>query len=126
MLLSPFQTDRGGSTLLQFVTQNDLGKEFNDKYRRWARPFLRYLKRNLRRLRYCSYFGFTATNFRSSNKKRSRRGKTLVVNGKKVASPTESPTSTSKPSKCFKYGYEVPSSFAAVPRLDRDSGSRKW
>ena len=51
-------------TAVQYVTQNDLGKVFNDKYRRWDRVFLRSLKRNLRRLRRCSYFGFTATNFR--------------------------------------------------------------
>ena len=53
----------------QYVIKNDLGKVFSDKYRRWARAFLRSLKRNLRRLRRCSYFGFTATNFRPSNKK---------------------------------------------------------
>ena len=59
--------------ITQYVTQNDLCKVFNDKYRRWARAFLRSLKRNLR-LRRCSYLGFTATNFRLLNKKRSRRG----------------------------------------------------
>ena len=109
-----------------YVTNNDLGKIFNDKYRRWARSFLRSLKRNLRLLRQCSYLGFQATNYRPFNKhKRGQRGKTLVVNGKQVGIPSEPTVPSSKSAKNFKYGLEVPSSYADVLRLDNSGGTRK-
>ena len=80
----------------QYVTQNDLGKVFNNKYRRWARAFSCSPKKNLRRLRRCSYVGFTATHVRPLNKKRSRRGETMVVNGKQVGAPPDITTPSSK------------------------------
>ena len=102
--------------------QHDVGKTYNDRYGRWARKFLRSLKRTLRRLRRCNFFGFTSTTYRQSHK-RARRGKELVVNGKKVSI---TPTSPSKSVRPFKYGFEVPQNWKDIIRLDTANGNRKW
>ena len=105
-----------------YVLISDLGKTNNDRYGRWARKFLRSLKRTLRRLRRCNFFGFTSSSYRLSSK-RCRRGKELIVNGKKVGLDT---TPNSKSSRPFKYGFEVPQNWSDILRLDAANGNRKW
>ena len=87
-----------------YVIKNDLGKIFHDKYRRWARSFLLSPKHNLLGLSCCLYLGFQATNFCPFDKKRSQRGKTLVVNGKQVCVPSSPAVSSSKSSKISSIG----------------------
>jgi len=53
-----------------------------------------------------------------------RRGKDLVINGKKVAvNPTPQ---TSKKKKVFKYGVEVPQNWADIIRIDGEAGNWYW
>ena len=42
----------------QYVLQNDLGRISNGKHRRWARAFLRSLKRTIRRMKRVAFINF--------------------------------------------------------------------
>ena len=107
----------------QFVLSNDLGHTSNQRYGQWARLFLRSLKRTLRRLRRSSILGFTATTYNPSPKKlRSRRGKSLTINGKAIKPSIVAPTH----SRDFKFGLEVPKSWQDIIRIDTAAGNRTW
>ena len=110
-----------------YVMNNDLGKIFNSKYRRWARKFLRSVRRTMRRMFRVRYDGFNSRYFTPkptapiihcrrvahSKKEKKRR------NVKKAAN-------TNKQMGTFKYGLPVPKKWSDVIRLDKAAGDSKW
>ena len=61
----------------QYVMNNDLGKISNGQHRRWARAFLRSLKRTIRRMKRVAFQELTASSYdpNPSRKACSRRAK---------------------------------------------------
>jgi len=107
----------------QYVLTNDLGPISNGKHRRWARSFLRSLKRTLRRLRRCHMFGFDATTYHPTPKKRrSRRATQLQRDEERKQEKTTEP----KCKRTFKYGLEVPKNWKDILRIDAAAGNRTW
>ena len=110
-----------------YVMNNDLGKIFNSKYRRWARKFLRSVRRTMRRLFRVRYDGFNSRYYtpkptapllhcrRVANSKKEKQRR----NVKKKAT-------TNKQMGNFKYGIEVPKKWSDVLRLDKAAGDSKW
>ena len=107
-----------------YVLTNDLGKLSNTKHRRWARAFLRSIKRTIRRLRRSHFFGFVATtHFPTPKKRRSRRAtKSDRENDQKEEKKQQGPKRTGT----FKYGLEVPKNWKDLLRTDEAAGNHKW
>ena len=104
-----------------YVLTNDLGMFSNTKQRRWARAFLRSVKRTIRRLRRSHFFGFDATtHFPTPKKRRSRRANR--ENEQKEEKKQQGPKRTGT----FKYGLEVPKNWKDLLRIDEAAGNRKW
>ncbi len=100
-----------------------MGKISNGKNRRWARAYLRSLKRTLRRLRKVDFFSFESSPFNPSPPKKahSRRAKR--------ARRMQAEVSTPDPPKCkrtFKHGLEVPRNWKDIIRLDSATGNTRW
>ena len=87
----------------QYVLQNDLGRISNGKHHRWARAFLRSLKRTIRKMTRVAFINFEASSYdpNQSMKASSRRAK-------RQARKTQAKVEIHKPPKgkrTFKYGF---------------------
>jgi len=107
-----------------YVLTNDLGKILNSKDRRWARAFLRSVRRAIRHLRRSHFFGFDATtHFPTPKKRRSRQAtKADRENEQKEEKQKQGTNRTGT----FKYGLEVPKNWKDLLRIDEAAGNRKW
>jgi len=110
-------------SVAKYVLTNDLGPISNGKHRRWARAFLRSLKRTLRRLRRCHTFGFEASTYHPSPKKRRSRRATTEH---KAAERAQEKATEPKGKRIFKYGLEVPKNWKDILRIDEAAGNRNW
>ncbi len=110
-----------------YVMNNDLGKIFNSKYRRWARKFLRSVRRTMRRMFRVRYDGFNSRYYtpkptapiihcrrvaHSKKEKKRRNVKKKATSNKQMGN--------------FKYGIQVPKKWSDVIRLDKAAGDSKW
>ena len=108
-----------------YIINNDLGKECNKIHNRWARLFLRSLRRTLRRLCQSDILGFEATTFNpvpSNKKRRSRR----YAKAAKITKEAGNAGSGQRRKRAFKFGIEVPKTWADILRLDAAAGNTKW
>ena len=97
-----------------YVLSADLGKVSNGIHRRWARAFLRSMRRFVRRMKKVDYRGFVSSRHDpfpfslSVNRfKRVRR-----------ATRKESKHPRSRKPKVYKYGLEVPRTWSDILRID--------
>ena len=113
--------DEDPQAVANYILRNDLGHVSNKMYGRWARFFLRSLKRTLRRLRRSSFFGFQSTSFEPTPKKRrSRRYTPTFMHKMAIDEPLPNDRRT------FKFGLEVPRNWKDILRLDAVAGNRAW
>ena len=111
-------------TVAHYVIANDLGPISNGKHRRWARAFLRSLKRTLRRLRRCHTIGsYEASTYHPSPKnRRSCRANKEQQAAERVQEKAREP----KGKRSFKYGFEEPKNWKDILRIDEAAGNRNW
>ena len=107
-----------------YVLTNDFGKVLKSKHRRWARAFLRSVKRTIRRLRRSHFFGFEATTHFPYPKTRHCRRATMAERA--VEHKQEKGAQGPKRIGTFKYGLEVPRNWKDLLRIDTEAGNRKW
>ena len=106
----------------EYIVCNDLGTISNMTHGRWARLFLRSLKRTVRRLRLSDFFGFEASTFNPNPTSKKRRSRRYAQNPEVPAGMShKTPT---KRNKIFKFGLEVPKSWKDILRIDGESGNR--
>ena len=87
---------------------------------RWARKFLRSLKRTIRRLRKCDSNGFDATMYNPSPGKK-RRSRRYQSDSNTKSGPEKATAPTHK--RAFKFDFEVPKRWKDIIRLDADAGN---
>ena len=106
-----------------YVMATDLGEVSNGIQRRWARAFLRSLRRTIRRMRMVNPSGLNAfsDNIKSPSQSSLHR-KTRARRGGTKASKKKSKS----PKVTFKHGLEVPRSWKDVVRIDAEAGNRRW
>ena len=128
--------DEDPHAVANYVMNTDLGTILNGKYRRWARKFLRSLRRAMRRFFKVNHGGFQSNTFDqradsviTPDSVRVRRRAARAAHATaatKNSSKRKAPAGNNKQMGHFKYGVEVPREWADVVRLDRASGSREW
>ena len=108
----------------QYVMSNDLGKISNGQHRRWARAFLRSLKRTIRRMKRVAFQELTASSYdpNPSKKASSRRAKRQC----RKAQAKEAVLKPPKGKRTFKYGLEVPKSWKDIIRKDTAAENTRW
>ena len=105
-----------------YVIHNDMGKVSNGIHRRWARAFLRVLRRTLKRLRRVQFSGLESSTYDPSPKiARSRRAK----RARRAQAEARIPDPP-KGKRNFKYGLEVPKNWMDIKRLDAVAGNTRW
>ncbi len=105
-----------------YIINNDLGEKCNNIHNRWARLFLRSLQRTLRRLCQSDILGFEATTFNpvpSIKKQCSRR----YAKAAKTTKEAGNAASGQRRKRAFKFGIEVPKTWADILRLDAAAGN---
>jgi len=115
--------DVDAQAVANYILINDLGPISNEQHRRWARAFLRSLRRTLRRLRRSSVLIFEATTFYPNPKKRRSRHAAQAEQAKDRA---EDKATEGKSKRTFKYGLKVPKNWKDILRIDTAAGDRKW
>ena len=100
----------------------DLGKISNGIYRRWARAFLRSIRRSSRRLRKVQNQGFESimhdTYPCELSLNRFKRVQRAATTASKSRSKREPNT--------LKHGLEVPRNWKDIVRIDAEAGNRHW
>ena len=100
-----------------------MGKVSNGKHRRWARAYLRSLKRTLRRLRKVDFFSFESSTFNPSPPKKAHSRRTKRARRMQAEVSTPDPP---KGKRTFKHGLEVPRNWKDVMRIDYAAGNTRW
>ncbi len=138
--------DEDPHAVAEWVLDTDLGTVLNGRHRRWARKFLRSVKRTMRRMHRTSWFQNVSASFASevhpeTDDKTSISEENLdfiptrsTRRADAAASGTGNSQKKRKP-KCknsnkqmgnFKYGLEVPSHFKRAVQIDHAANNRKW
>ena len=104
-----------------YVIINDMGKVSNGIHRRWARAFLRVLRRTIKRLRRIQSSGFESTIYdplpKKAHSRRAKRARRAQAEAKIPDPP--------KGKRNFKYGLEVPKNWMDIKRLDAAAGNTR-
>ena len=108
----------------QYILANDLGKISNGIHRRWARAFLRSLKRTIRRMKRVAFLELEASSYdpNPSKKACSRRAKRHA----RKANAKDAVHKPPKGKRTFKYGLEVPKTWKDIIRIDAAAGNTLW
>ena len=129
--------DEDPHAVANYVMKTDLGTILNGKYRRWARKFLRSLRRAMRRFFKVDTRGFQSNSFPTRTdsvitpanvqaRRRAARAAKATAAKKVTTSKRKAPTGNNRQMGTFKYGIEVPRKWADVVRLDRANSSLEW
>ena len=104
-----------------YILVNDLGKISNGIHRRWARAFLRSLKRTIRRMKRVAFQELEASSYdpNPSKKACSRRAKRHA----RKAHTRDEIHKLPKGKRTFKYGLEVPKSWKDFIMIDAAAGN---
>lgn len=107
---------------VSYIISNDLGVIANGKHGRWARRFLRRLKRTIRRMKRCDIQGFTYSTYDSSLSQQQRRHK------RRHAKPNRTKTNVkvNRSKSTFNYGFEIPKSWKNIIRIDGFARNNSW
>ena len=122
--------DEDPYTVAKYILENDFGFVQNGRLRRWARAFLRNLKKTLRRLKQVDWNGFCASTFFPTpikppyRSRRSRRSRADHRDARRVEKVKNKRPSKKKVK--FKYGIEISKSWADILRIDTAAGNSKW
>jgi len=110
-----------------FILQSDFGTIINGKHRRWARKFLRSLKRTMRRLFRVRYTGYRAMVYDPLPKVPTVRTRHAIaaIAARAKAKPKKKKSGNSQMGS-FKYGIEVPKKWCDFLRIDADMKNTKW
>ena len=115
-------------SVANYIMQNDLGKDANQIHRRWARLFLRTIRRVRRRMKRSNVFSFYASTYHPTPKKlRSRRSIKL----RKAAKDMDTLDAKKHPQARryvdkIEYGHAVPRKWNDILRLDTYNNNTRW
>jgi len=123
----------------KIVAEYILATDFKNKIQtgilqRWARKFLRSVRKTMRRLFGVSYHGYTSSS-RSEEQQHppnmrftcaTRREELKNAYARRAAQKRKKPGRNNRHMGEFKYGVEVPQNYKDVARLDEAAGNRRW
>ena len=120
-----------------YLLDADLGdKAMNSRHKRWARKFLRDLKKTMRRMFRVDYDGYQITVHDSPEQTLQSRRSTMNANSSRAAASQKKRRQQSgkrkKPGKNnrsmgnYKYGVRVPKNWKEARALDKANGDNKW
>ncbi len=118
--------DEDAQAVANYILSNDIDYRNIQEEERWARYFLRALKRTLRRLRRTSFLGFDSKSFVPNPT--SRRTGWFNMSGKQRAKVRRAEMKENKKTSRneIKYGIEVPKNWDDIRRIDADAGNTNW
>ena len=106
-----------------YVINNDLGKISNGIHRRWARTFLRALKRTIRRMKKVDFNYIESSTYDPVVSKKARRHVVKRARRAQAGKPIPVPP---KGKRTFKHGLEVPKNWKDIKRIDDAAGNTRW
>ena len=106
-----------------YVINNDLGKISNGIHRRWARTFLRALKRTIRRMKKVDFNYIESSTYDPVVSKKARRHVIKRTRRAQAEKPIPVPP---KGKRTFKHGLEVPKNWKDIKRIDDAAGNTRW
>jgi hypothetical protein len=118
--------DEDPHSVAQFILKSDLGPIMNGKHRRWARKFLRSLRRTMRRLFRVTDTGFSASTFDPTPSFPTCRTRRATAAAAAKAKTKPKKKAGNKQMGNFKYGLEIPKKWLDVIRIDAKSKNTKW
>jgi hypothetical protein len=110
----------------EYVLRTDLGRHLNTIHRRWARSFLRVVRRAMRRLFRVNHGSIpcppSVDMGHISSSRGIKRQRLLTIRRQKKKKPGRN----NRQQGTFKYGLEVPRTWKDVLRIDKAAGNKKW
>ena len=106
-----------------YVLNNDLGNISNGIHRRWARTFLRALKRTIRRMKQVDFSFIESSTYDPVVSKKARRQQAKRARRAQAEKPIPVPP---KGKRTFKHGLEVPKNWKDIKRIDDAAGNTRW
>ena len=103
--------DEDPQAVALYVLSNDLGKVSNGIHRRWARSFLRALKRTIRRIKKVDFYHIESSTFDPTVSKKARQTKAKKARLAQAKKPIPVPP---KGKRTFKHGLEVPKNWRDI------------